>query len=421
MNLFEFITKYKREVEKREEFEKDFKALLKQCKKENSLVLCFHTLLENRIPFEYLKEVIEYDEKAKEDIFNHDDTFKWSCAFGQPYLLMYLNDKVKNHNIPGSVNATFINYRLDNLKVLEVLGHEKQIYTEPNFCQAISRADQVGCGLNIVEYFLNNIDKFKPFSKYVFNELKQKDWMSKICQNEHTATLKYLLDNQIEHFQEKLLNYTDDIMTMVLYNNKFKLLDIVMQSYVKDNFIISYGKIKNKHIKDNLSLDKNNHLQDIIENYPELLKHDDIKLYMMNYESLGMYKFITEKRKITSNEIKKSYLDLSEDKICFEKLCKVTPKFKIVNMKIGEVIKIVNNVYAANQDNEEGIDYNYDGQYMSFNRANLLNHKDFKNYIDAIGDNIDDQKMFNILKKEQMKKDFEIKYPEKTKVKSLKI
>lgn len=423
MNLFEFLKKYQGESFERKVFEKDLKQLLINCKKEKSLTLCFHSLLENHIPFEYLKQTIEYDEKSKEEILNHPDTFKWACAFGQPYLLMYLHDKVKYHNIPGSINATFINYRLDNLKVLELLGYEKEIYTEPNFCQAISRADQAGCSLNIVDYFLINIDKFKPFTKYVYDRLKEKDWMGKICQGEYTTTLKYLLDINLDNLDKQLFNYTDDIISMALSNKKFSILDTVMSSYLKDKFIESYLKIKTKNIKDNISLDTNNYLTTFIEKYPELIKHEDIKLYMMNRDSLSIYQFITEKRKIKKSEITKAYIDLSENPTCFQKLCEITPTFKIANMNIADIVKICNNLYAAREDNDQLIDYSYEGQCMSFHRQCLLNHKEFKKYMGMIEEVIEDKTMFDILKKEQMKKDFDVKYPEKSnsKTKQIKI
>lgn len=423
MNFIEFLQQYKETPHNAKIFEKNFQALLKSSKENDSLLLCFQNLLEHRMPFEYLKRLIEYDEKGKEDILNDSNTFKWACAFGNPYLIMYLNDKVKNHNLAGSINATIINYRWDNLKALEMLGYEKEMYTEPNFCQAISRADQTGCSLSIVEYFLNNIEKFKPFTLYVYNQLKEKNWVGKICEEEYTTTLQYLLDLKLDNLEKQVCNYTDDIMSMALYSNKVKVLDVVMNSYLKDKFVDSYTKIKNKNIKDNIQLDRNNYLQNIIEKYPELIKHEDIQLFMMNETSLTIDKFICEKRKLTKTEITKAYIALSEDPTCFRKLCEITPDYKVVRLPLGEVIKIVNNLYQAYKDMDQEIDYTYESEYMKFNRDNVLNHKHFKEYFVAVHDLIEDRYMLGLLEKEQMKKDFDMKYPEKSnkKTKQMKI
>lgn len=163
MNITEFIEFAKKHgnlSHDDEELKKNWNDLLEKSKKTNMLRLCFHTLLEISFPCAYLKEIIEYEEKGKQEILSSEDTFKWACAFGEPELIVYLNDKVKEHNINGAIQATISQYRLDNLKTLVSLGYEKEIYREPNLCQAISTASMVGGGLVIVDYLLRNRKKF---------------------------------------------------------------------------------------------------------------------------------------------------------------------------------------------------------------------------------------------------------------------
>jgi hypothetical protein len=89
MNILEFIEKYnykKYENCLKDDFKIHFNELLENNKKTGSLTLMFHTFLENYFPFEILKEIIEYDENGKEEILTNENTFKWSCAFGNHYL-----------------------------------------------------------------------------------------------------------------------------------------------------------------------------------------------------------------------------------------------------------------------------------------------------------------------------------------------
>lgn len=420
MQIIDFIKKYNGSYnEQDKDWKKNWTALLKKSKESGTLTLCFHTLLEQGFSFAYLKEIIEYDENGKTDILKEENTFKWACAFGNRYLIIYLNDKVKTHNLSGAINATFLQYRLDNLKTLELLGYEKEIYTEPNLCQAISRANQAGCGLDIVEHLFQNIDKFPKLSSYVWNELEKQEWLYKIRDREHTKTLEILLNLKSEKIKKEVLNHTNDIVGIALVENKVNILNQVMNSYLRKDFIEHYQKIKNKNLRENLSVDENNNVQYIIKTYPELIQHADIKLFMMNNRSLKIDKLIKSKRELTQSEIKKSFIELSKDESCLSRLITIVPDFDYRKFKITEAIKIVNQLYEAKKYDE--IDYEYDGEYMSFNRNILLKNKDFNEYKEEIRQVIYDEKMYDLVYKEQIKNNLENKLGPKQKAKQMKI
>lgn len=420
MQIFDFTNKYNRSSNTQDkEWKKNWSSLLKNAKESNSLALCFHTLLEKEFSFSNLKEIIEYDENGKKEILNDENTFKWACAYGNKYLIIYLNDKVNTHNIPGAINATFLQYRLDNLQTLELLGYEKEIYTEPNLCQAISRANQVNCGLDIVEYLLQRIDKFPKLSSYVWNELEKQEWLYKIKDGQHTKTLETLLSLKSDKIKKEILNHCNDIMGIALVENKVEILNQVMKSYIRKDFVEYYQKIKNKNLKENLSVDENNNVQFIIETYPELIKHADIKLFMMNNRSLKIDELIKSKRTLTQTEIKKSFIELSKDESCLNRLLTIVPDFDYKKFKISEAIKIVNQLYEAKKYDE--IDYEYDGEYMSFNRNILLKNKDFNEYKEEIRQVIYDEKMYDLVYKEQIKNNLENKLGPKQKAKQMKI
>lgn len=420
MNIIEFTKKYaKNHNEKTKAWVLDLEDLLKECKKSCSLDLCFHTLLESGFSFNHLKEIIEYDEKGKENILSDENTFKWACAFGDKDLIVYLHDKVNVHNIAGAITATFLQYRLDNLITLEELGYEKEIYTEPNLCQAISRANQVGCGLNIVEYLFNNLVKFPKLSSYVWKELENQKWLYKICDTEHAKTLEVLLSLKSEKIKKEILDHCNDIMGIALVNHKVDILKQVMNSYIREDFIIAYQKIKNKNLKENLCIDENNNVQFIMNLYPELMQHEDIKLFMMNNRSLKIDEFIMKKRKLTNAEIKKSFLELSCDESCLWRLINVVPEFDYGKLKIQEAIKIANNLYEEKKFTE--IDYDYEGDYMRLNRNLFLRNKEFNELKEEIREVVFDQKMYDFIFKEQLKNNLENKFKPKMKVKKVKI
>lgn len=427
MNILDFIKKYsKDDTTKNKDWSKDWKSLLKNAQKNDSLALCFHTLLEKYFSFEYLKEIIEYDEKGKEQILNDSNTFKWACAFGSRVLIIYLHDKVKDHNIAGAINATFMQYRSDSLQMLELLGYEKDIYTEPNLCQAISRANQAGCSLNIVDYFLQRLDQFPKLSNYVWKELEKQNWIDKIIENNYETTFEIFLGLNSEKINKEIINKTDEFISHVLVSGKTYLLDKIMNSDLKEDFVKAFNKDKKNLLTNNLSIDidknekdKNQAVNHILDNYPEILKHEDIKLWMMNSRSLKINEFIEDKRKIEMPELKKAFIQLSDNEVTFSRLLNLYPKFDYQVFKIPEAVKILNNVYAEKKYGE--IDYDYDGEYMSLSRNILLKNKEFKQYQEDIRTVINDEKMYNLLYKEQIKNNLEDKLGPKPAIKKMKI
>lgn len=421
MNILEFTKKYNKEtIKESKTFIKDWEKLLKKCQIDQTLTLCFHTLLEEYFPFEYLKKVIEYDEKGKESILNDENTFKWACAFGHRYLIVYLNDKVKEHNIIGAIGATFRQYRVDNLQILALLGYEKEIYTEPNLCQAISRANQSGCSLDIVEYLFERFEKFPTLSNYVFNELEKQDWLDKIIEKNYITTFCMLLNLNSEKFNKDVIDKTDDIIINALRYNNINLIEEIMSSPIKEKFIEKFNKNKNDILKEYLFIDKNkNVIETIIEKYPELLKHNEIKLWMMNNHSLTINELIEKNRKIPLGEMKKAIIQLSKDEECFDRLLKIYPDMDYKKFSLQEIVKISNNLYENKK--HDSIDYSYDGDYMQYNRKILLGNKDFKEYEEEIREVIYDEKMYNLLYKEHLKNNLEEKLGHKPKMKKMKI
>lgn len=421
MNILDFIKKHSSKNIKNKDWNKDWKSLLKESKKNGILRLCFHTLLEESYSFELLKEIIEYDEKGKKEILNDVNTFKFACAFGNNYLIIYLNDKVKEHNIAGAINATFMQYRVDNLHTLELLGYKKEIYTEANLCQAISRANQVGCSLNIVEYLFNNLENLSTISTYVKTQLENQDWIKKIITSNYETTFSTLLDLNSEKINKQIIIKSDELMSNVLLHGNTYFLDKIMNSHLKEDFIKEFNKNKKKIVMDNLSLDmdKNKVINYMIDHHKEILKHEYIKLWMINSRSLKINEFINEKREIGVLEIKKAFIISSSDTINFSKILKLYPKFNYQNFTIQEAVKILNNLYIEKKNDE--IDYNYDSQYMNLSRKILIKNKKFGEYQEEIRTVIHDSKMYNLLCKENMKNILEAKYLPKLHIKRMKI
>lgn len=407
MNILDFIKKHsKYNPTDHADWENDWNSLLKKSKENNSLVLCFHTLLEEGYSFEHIKKIIDYDPIGKKEIFEDENTFKWACAFGNRYLIIYLNDKVKTHNIAGAITATFLQYRLDNLQTLELLGYEKDIYTEPNFCQAVSRANQAGCSLNIVEFFCSNFDKFPKLSNYFWQELKKQDWVDKMLL-EYPKTFELFLSMNLDSFKTKVVKQAENIASYALRDGSLQIVDKVMNSELKDDFIKEYNKKKKSIIKDNLSLDKNTATQEMILKYPELLNYDDIKLWHMNENSYTIKEFIEKYRTIPFKEIKTAFVELSKLSYLYNQLEIFYPSFNYEKLKLQDIVKILNNKYDEEKYNK--ISYDFESDYMIFARKTLIQHKDFNHYKEEVRDVIQDSKMFDLLYKEQIKKNLENK------------
>lgn len=420
MNILEFTKKHSvYDSAGHEDWKNDFQSLLKKSKENDSLALCFHTLLEEGYSFEYLKTIIEYDPLGKKQICEDENTFKWACAFGNRYLITYLNDKVKTHNLPGAINATFLQYRLDNLQMLELLGYEKEIYTEPNFCQAVSRANQAGCSLNIVEYFSLHINKFPKLSNYFWNELKKQDWTDKMLL-EYPKTFELFLSLNSEQFNKDIIKKSESIASYALRKGTLQIVDILMNSCLKEDFIKQYKKKKNKILKEELSLDKNKSVEEMMLKYPELLIFEDIKLSMMNENSFSIKNFIETQRIIPLKEIKKAFVDLSKSSYIFNELKLKYPDFDYKKLKLQDIVKILNNRYEEEKYNT--ISYDFESDYMIYAKDLLINHKEFNELKEEVRQVIFDEKMFDLIYKEDMKRKLENKLSgEKPAEKKLKI
>jgi hypothetical protein len=251
------------------------------------------------------------------------------------------------------------------------------------------------------------------------NQLENQDWMFKICSEGYDKTFEVLLNLKSEKIKNQILKNTEEIMNISLMSNKSKILEKVMNSYIKQDFIEQYKKVKNKILKESLCIDENKNLDSIIDKYPELIEHKDIKLFMMNNRSLSIDEFITKKRKFSYSEIKKSFIELSKDENCFLRLLKIVNNFDYSKLSIQEAIKISNNIYERKKYNE--IDYSYDSEYIKLNKNLFLKNKDFNNFKEEIRKVIFDKKMFDYIYKEQLKNNLDNKLGQKLKDKKIKI
>ena len=430
MNILEFIKKYEYTKvfngEYNKEFKNDLNSLLINSKENKSLVLTFHTLLESYFPFEILKDVINYDEKGKEEILTNENTFKWSCAFGNKYLLLYLNDKIKEENkhIASSVNAAIMQYRVDNIQALSLMGYEKEIFTEPAILQAISRSQQTGAGLNIVDYYFKNKQKWK-MTPYIESRLEECCFYNLSEMISYEYTFNYFFNKYKENKNEKITKDVENIINKLIYQNKIEDIKLIYESvykkevekyFNKPKFILNNLRIDVKDEKTLLYEDENK-LNKIIEMYPELIKVEDIKLWMMNDQSLNLKKWIEEKRKLKSNEIKKAFIDLSNNSSCFNYLCS---KIEINNIKfnLAEGVKLINNYYEQIKYDE--IDYSLDGNYLKLGKK-LLIKDNYYEYKEELKNYIHDEKLISIINKEIFKNELEEKLDNKKEEKKLKI
>lgn len=430
MNILEFIKKYEYTKvfngEYNKEFKNDLNSLLINSKENKSLVLTFHTLLESYFPFEILKDVINYDEKGKEEILTNENTFKWSCAFGNKYLLLYLNDKIKEENkhIASSVNAAIMQYRVDNIQALSLMGYEKEVFTEPAILQSISRSQQTGAGLNIVDYYFKNKQKWK-MTPYIDSRLEECCFYNLSSMINYEHTFDYFFNKYRDIKNEKIAKDIPEIINKLIFKNKIENIDIFYKSIYK-NEVINYFK-KPQLMLNNLRLDyKNedsllredeNKLNKIIEAYPELIKADDIKLWMMNDQSLNLKRWIEEKRKLKTNEIKKSFIDLSANIFCFEYLISKININK-VKFNLAESVKLLNNYYEQIKYDE--IDYSIDSKYVELGKK-LLVKENFYEYKEELKAHIYDEKLLDIISKEIFKNQLENKLESKKETKKLKI
>lgn len=430
MNILDFIKKYEYSKVFKGEYSKDFKEdfnlLLKNSKKNDSLVLTFHTLLESYFPFEVLKNVIEYDEDGKEQILTNENTFKWSCAFGNKYLLLYLNEKIdeKDKNIASSVNAAIMQYRVDNVHTLVLMGYEKEVFTENAVLQAISRSRQTGAGLNIVDYLLRNKDKWK-MSEYIEKKLEEDCFFDLSDMVDFSHSFHYFFNKYREIKNEKITKDIDEIINKLIYKNKIEDIEIIYNSVYKKEVEKYFSKPK--YILNNLNLDIKNEdtllyedeekLNKIINLYPSLVKDSDIKLWMMNSNSLSLKKWIENKRQLKTNEIKKAFIDLSTNHTCFEYLIS-TIDIQKLKFNLAEGVKLLNNYYEQIKYDE--IEYNVDSEYVKLAKK-LLIRDNYNEYKDELKEYLYDQELINLINKEMFMKNLEDKLSDKAITKKSKI
>lgn len=417
MDLIKFKNKYKTNGFGSSDFPKDWEKLLINCHKNNILDLCFNTLLEERFPYLYLKEIIDYDENSKSKILNNNNAFKWACAFGSSDLIKYLDINAKQKDIPGAVNSAIIYHRLENLLLLDFLGYEKEIYTENNFVQALKRSNISGHNLDIVEYFFKKIDKLPYLTTYWNCEVEKQDWISWfISTNKYDDLLEIYLKLESSIINEKIINKSSEFMQSIMQSGKVHWLEKLINTTRKEDFIQEACKTKQQWLLNNFSLEEKNKetIDYILDKYPQILKHKDIKLWMMNINSLNINEFIQEKRTIKNQEIKTSFIKLSNNIKTIGKLLELYPDYDFSVFKIIQAIKISNNLYESKEDLTDN--YHLNSEYMTINRKILLSNNEFKENKNQLKYMIKDKKMFDMLLKEQMKNEFELQFPPKENV-----
>lgn len=379
-----------------------FLNLLEDSKNNDSIVLTFHTLLENQFSFDFLKDVIEYDSKGKYDILKDENTFKWACAFGNPEIINYLHDKVIHKNIYSSITASIMQNVFANLTTLNELGYEKDIFIENNILTAIDYSQIPFAKLNILEYFFENKDKW-VLSDCIKNKLtnlhlhklssmviQQPNLFNYIIHNNsHSDIIEkeipYILDILIKHNKPEqisnLLNSTYKNIITQYFNNPQKIISNLYLDFTEQTNIYNNEKTLNK----------------LIQLYPEYIKKESFKLWMIDSQTTKLKNWIENFRTIKKSEIKKSFIVLSNDLICFNYLLE---NFSYQNIKftLSDSISILNNVFKHTKQIKS--DYQLNSSYLNFGRQLLLTNNHFENNKNLIKTSLLDEKLFDFLEKE---------------------
>lgn len=131
------------------------------------------TLLEKNVSNECITQIFNF---TKEHVKDNENLFKWACAFRHPEIIQLFFDNLNIKPEEPAINASIINFKLENLICLEMLGFD--IYKEKYFSQAIARSYQ-NRKINIIHYYIKNLNKFSTneISVYSLKQLSEHDFV----------------------------------------------------------------------------------------------------------------------------------------------------------------------------------------------------------------------------------------------------
>lgn len=133
----------------------------------------FEKYLEEKMSGEKLIQLLNYDQKTKQEILQDQNTFKWACAYGDKVLLKELWDNKVVYDEFTAIQACIINSRLDNLCFLEEKGFS--LYLDTHLNQLLSRSLQNNYNMKIVLKYLENLDKISLW-EITIKKIKESDW-----------------------------------------------------------------------------------------------------------------------------------------------------------------------------------------------------------------------------------------------------
>lgn len=135
--------------------------------------LLLETLLEKDVSNECITQIFNF---TKEYVKDNENLFKWACAFRHPQIIELFFDNLTIKPEEPAINASIINFRLENLICLEMLGFD--IYKEKYFAQTIARSYQ-NRKINIIHYYIKNLNKFpgNEISAYSLKQLSEHDFV----------------------------------------------------------------------------------------------------------------------------------------------------------------------------------------------------------------------------------------------------
>lgn len=133
----------------------------------------FEKFLEEKMSGEKLIQLLNYDQKTKQEILQDRNTFKWTCAYGDKVLLKELWSNKVVYDEFTAIQACIMNSRLDNLCFLEEMGFS--LYLDTHLNQLLSRSLQNNYNMNIVLKYLKNLDKISLL-EITIKKIKESDW-----------------------------------------------------------------------------------------------------------------------------------------------------------------------------------------------------------------------------------------------------
>lgn len=165
----------------------------------NDLILLAEVVVENS-RLDIIQEIFSYDENNEYKVRENKNIYKWGFMYGDNELQQLLEKEMLYKCIQGAINAAISHDNYQGFKHL-LKHYPQEVLTEKNFNIALTWNNQSRYSFNIMNEYINHLDRISDLSQYSIEQIKGFKEYSRapnLHNNLETVLLKKKIEQQLK-------------------------------------------------------------------------------------------------------------------------------------------------------------------------------------------------------------------------------